>query len=207
MAGWNQDEQSYQWLLGKEDPTIENYTASVTKRYGAAEAREMLKYYAAKDPAEVKLAAGALASDQWIVYSTWRWLEFQVQTGQSAVYRYHFEQAPPVTPGDPTRGVYHSADIEYVFGTLDWKKLPWTEGDRKVSELIQTYWTNFAKTGDPNGGGAPQWPVYNAAGEYAVMHLNPTPSAAADNTRARYLYLDARAKAKRETGSTAAGGQ
>jgi para-nitrobenzyl esterase len=194
MAGWNQDEQAYQGTLGKSEPTVENYTASLKQKYGDAEAAELLKYYSAKNPSEVKVAAGALAGDRFIAYSTWRWLEFQTKLDSVPVYRYHFEQAPPVEAGEPSRGAYHSADIEYVFGTLDWKKLAWTDADRKVSDLMQTYWTNFAKSGDPNCTGVPQWPVYKAS-DYSVMHLIPDAKAAPDDLRPRYLYLDSRAKA------------
>jgi para-nitrobenzyl esterase len=50
-------------------------------------------------------------------------------------------------------------------------------------------WTNFAKSGDPNGAGAPNWPAYNAAGNWQVMRLSPDPGAAADQHRDRYLFL------------------
>jgi len=61
--------------------------------------------------------------------------------------------------------------------------------DRKMSEVIQSYWTNFAKTGDPNGGDLPKWATYNAAGGWQVMHLNETPESRSDALRARYAFL------------------
>jgi hypothetical protein len=130
-----------------------------------------------------------LASAQFIAYSTWMWLELQEQTGKENVYRYHFEEAPPVAGEGPSRGAYHSADIEYVFQTLDWKKLPWTEADRRVSDQMSSYWTNFAKTGDPNGPGLPKWPRY-APEQWEVMHLGSDTHASPDGERARYLFLD-----------------
>ncbi len=54
---------------------------------------------------------------------------------------------------------------------------------------MQSYWTNFAKTGNPNGSGLPNWPTYDAAGNWQVMHLNPTPAATPDQHRDRYLFL------------------
>ena len=55
---------------------------------------------------------------------------------------------------------------------------------------MQTFWTNFARTGDPNGGGAPHWPTYDATGNWQVMHLNADPAAAPDQHRDRYLFLE-----------------
>ncbi|HTD55323.1 MAG TPA: carboxylesterase family protein, partial [Silvibacterium sp.] len=57
----------------------------------------------------------------------------------------------------------------------------------------QTYWTNFARTGDPNGGSnadLPKWPAYNEASGWLVMHLDATPEAKPDSQRERYVFLD-----------------
>jgi para-nitrobenzyl esterase len=72
---------------------------------------------------------------------------------------------------------------------LSSENLPWRPQDEKVSDLMSSYWTNFAKTGDPNGNGLPPWPAY-AAETYQVMHLDADPQSLPDDHRARYLYLD-----------------
>jgi para-nitrobenzyl esterase len=198
LAGWNTDEQAYGRLLGKSEPTKENYAAKIRAEFGN-DADEVLKVYPGNDSQEVKASARDLAGDQFIAYSTWKWLDMQLSTGGSPVYRYHFEQAPPMAAGEASRGAYHSADIEYVFETLDSKHLPWTEEDRKLSGMISSYWTNFAKTGNPNGAGLPQWPGYKSP-KYELMHLHvgttdaakasSRPYAAPDKLRARYELLD-----------------
>jgi para-nitrobenzyl esterase len=55
---------------------------------------------------------------------------------------------------------------------------------------MQQYWTNFARTGDPNGPNLPKWPVYTPAANYPVMHLDVTPAAQPDTLRPRYLFLE-----------------
>jgi para-nitrobenzyl esterase len=205
LAGWNTDEQSAGGFFGKDAQTLENYRAKLKSLYGE-HANEVLKVYPATSESEMMLSAGALAGDRFIAYSTWKWVDEQVQTGDAPVYNYHFEQAPPQPEGKPSHGAYHSADIEYVFETLDSKNLPWTDADRKLSEIVSSYWTNFARNGDPNGPGLPTWPRDTKKDGYQVMHLvegrvaafNGTlthtaeigPHAAASTVRARYELLE-----------------
>lgn len=59
-------------------------------------------------------------------------------------------------PGDDA-GVPHSCDNRYQFGTLDGSWRPYAEEDDRLAGWMQEYWANFAKTGDPNGEGLPEW--------------------------------------------------
>lgn len=170
LAGWNKDEQSAGSFFAKSEMTKENFESIVRKDFGSF-ADQILAVYPYQSAQEMQDSARDLASARFITYATWKWLGQQVATGESPVYRYYFEQAPPVPEGEQTRGAYHSADIKYVFGTLDSEKLKWTQTDRNTSELMGNYWTNFAKKGDPNGPGLPQWPLYQKADGYSVMHL------------------------------------
>ncbi len=165
------------------------------KQFPGNEAAAM-KLYPAGDARQTWLSAVALASDNFISYSTWKWIEVQTATGQAPVYRYLFDHVIPTATGDsPTEA--HATEIEYVFGTLETKKLAWRDSDRKVSALLVSYWTNFAKTGNPNGPGLAEWPVYNAKTRQ-VMKLDVSPNAEAETNRARYELQDARTVALRK---------
>jgi len=196
LAGWNHDEGNYHTFLGSDPPTKENYAKKVTQVFGE-KAPDVLKAFPGETDEQAKSSADLLATANFIGYGTWKWIEMQVKTGDSAVYRYEFDQAPPLAPpaaGAPasteSRGAYHSAEIEFVFGTLDSKKLPWRPEDYELSERMGSYWTNFAKTGNPNGAGLPPWPQYGAKDGYQVTHLAAQPHAAPDTQREQYLLLD-----------------
>jgi len=97
---------------------------------------------------------------------------------------------PAAGPGKVSPGAYHSSEIEFVFGALKSKHVPWRPEDWKVSELMTSYWSNFAKTGDPNGPGLPKWPAYGPGKGYKVMHLVAEPRVETDKHRNRYKLLE-----------------
>ena len=73
--------------------------------------------------------------------------------------------------------------------------MPWEPADRALSDAMMSYWTNFARGGDPNGPGLPAWPRFTGEGGPQVMHLDVKSEARPDVLRARYETLDAALKA------------
>lgn len=201
LAGWNADEAKMMVLFNPQKPTPKSFAEQAQTRFGD-QAAQFLKLYPAADDQQAITSAEALASDDFIAFSTWKWIDMQRKTGASPVYQYRFEQVPATKPDAKMgpipmseAGARHACEIEYVFGTLKSQEgVPWTEGDFKVSDEMSSYWANFVKTGDPNGKGLPEWPKSDAQNGYQVLHLTGKGThAAPDDTRARYEFLDGQA--------------
>ena len=185
LGGWNANEDR-----AAAGTTLASFTELAQKDFGA-DAPSFLKLYPATSDSEALRSADDFASDRFMGYRTWAWLEAQTQTGHAPVYRYFFDLASPGDRNHPiSAGTFHSDDIEYVFGTLDSRPgMKIRPEDRALSEVMQQYWVNFARTGDPNGPGLPNWPVYGPS-SWQVMHLDASPHAEPDKLRDRYLFLD-----------------
>ncbi|XP_067653663.1 cholinesterase-like [Haliotis asinina] len=88
-------------------------------------------------------------------------------SANNSVYLYSFEYRIPSLPIPQWMGVPHSFEIELVFGHALGDAFASTDVDKSVSRSVMTYWTNFAKTGNPNLPETPnyQWPTYNLMDE------------------------------------------
>jgi len=201
LAGWNADEVRGGVVLAKEPPTAKTFVEGVRRQFGPA-ADAILKVFPASTEAEALRSAGDLAGDTFLVYATWKWIVEHARTSGAPVYRYRFDRKIPVAPdtkidGRPATaedvGARHAGEIEYVFGTLDSvPKVTWTDADRKLSDLMTTCWSNFARAGHPNGPGVPSWPRFTGGGDGPqVMHLDVASEARPDEQRKRYEALDA----------------
>lgn len=183
LAGWNANEGG---TPAHQKATVESFAADAEKNFGA-QAAEFLRLYPAGTLEEAKRSASEFAGDQFIAAAAWRWIDAQAATGHSPVYRYYFTHILP--PPADAGGAYHSADIEFVFDNLANKQLKWRDEDLAVAKLMSAYWTNFAKTGDPNGEGLPQWPIYKGDDASQVMKIDTVSTAIPEEHRSRYLFL------------------
>lgn len=192
LAGWNRDEGAGRALHGLSAPGLAGLASYAAGRFGA-EAPEFLRLFAAEDDASAARAAHELSGDDLIALSTWRWMEAHLRTGRAPVFRYRFDQPMPPKPGATTgpKGlVPHAADIPFVFGALADVGNSWDQAHHAVSDLMISYWVNFARSGDPNGPGLPHWPRYSPESGFPVMHLTEHPRVESDLHRERYRFLD-----------------
>jgi para-nitrobenzyl esterase len=148
LVGYNSDEGA----SFSHFSTPQQYVESTRKRYGRF-ADELLKDYPAGQTTVPKTARD-LSRDTAFGWQTWIWARLASQAGKSKVFYYYFDQHPDYPAGSPQYGVGapHAREVPYVFGHLKdlWHEEP-TAADHAISDAMATYWTNFAKYGDPNG--------------------------------------------------------
>ena len=205
LAGWNSAEVPYQAFLRGEAPSPENYKKKVRQEYGD-QAEQVLQLYPGNNVAEVVASATALASDRFINYSTWKWLDLHRKTSAQPVYRYlfskeqppfkpKFEKKQPVNTGQPAplKGAPHAFEIEYAMGNLHSNpEYAWTAEDEKVSAMMMEYFANFIKTGNPNAKHLPAWEAVDKSGSMMLMNLGvPTKQELeTEQSHQRYIFLD-----------------
>lgn len=157
--------------------TLDELRAGIARQYGDMGPRALAAYGLTDGgPGAVDPLLGG-AGAQWMTDIVQRCpanleAEWHAATRQPT-WRYQFERS---IPGREAVGANHGAEVAFVFGNLD-KVAPvrpaWTPADETASAQMQTYWTRFAKTGDPNGDGLPSWPAAAGGGYMAFTAQGP----------------------------------
>lgn len=192
MIGYNSDEGA----SFSPPKTPSDYIAAVKTRYGKF-AGDLLKAYPFDSATDSKTARD-LMRDAAFGWHTWSWAKLQSQAGKSKVFYYYFDQHPdyPVGSARYGYGSPHAQDVAYVFEHLDASNPQTTKNDLEISGAMAVYWTNFAKYGDPNGNGLPEWPAFSDKNP-VVMYFSQTPHTGPVPGAASLEVLDAYFKWRR----------
>lgn len=170
LVGYNSDEGAS--FTRTKDP--KEFVASVEQRYGKF-ADSLLAAYPVGDSTVPKTARD-LSRDAAFGWQTWSWARLQSKTGDSKVFYYYFDQHPDYPKDSPRYGYGspHGQDVAYVFNNLKPEDPNLMSSDYQIADAMSTYWTNFAKNGDPNGEGLPEWPAFTMKNP-KVMYFDQTP--------------------------------
>ncbi len=171
LIGYNSDEGA----SFSHEKTPEQYIEGVKKRYGKF-ADELIKAYPA-GANTVQKTARDLMRDAAFGWHTWSWARLQSKTGKSKVYYYYFDQHPDYPANSPNAGYGspHGQEVAYVFQHVDASNPQTTPSDLKISQTMGTYWTNFAKYGNPNGKNTLEWPAFSDKNPEVMYLTGPTP--------------------------------
>lgn len=139
--------------------TVAQFQTAARRKFGAL-ADDFLKLYPARTDEEAALQNNASARDNSRI-STWLWGTLWRKANQQPLHTYFWTHAMP-GPQHDLRGAFHGSEIPYAFNSLDaMPDVPWTAEDRRIANIMSSYWANIIKTGDPNGSGLPAWPAYD----------------------------------------------
>jgi para-nitrobenzyl esterase len=171
LVGYNSDEGA----SFSPPATTDAYIESVRKRYGLYSER-LLEVYPPGEGKVVKTARD-LTRDAAFGWHMWAWARLQSETGKSKAFVYYFDQHPDysVDSAQEGFGATHGSEVPFVFQHLsETRRTPATPDNVAISDAMATYWINFAKTGDPNGVGVPNWPEFRDT-DSQVMYFAKTP--------------------------------
>ena len=158
LNGFNAKEADA-FLLGTK-ATADNYEELLAEDLGAY-GPDMAKVVPADSPqrdqhfivdamGDAKGALNTCYSAIWFSYSHYVWNNYLIEQGVPT-YEYYF------TKTNDSLSNYHAGELPYAYGNLWRHPGLYSEEDYELSEIMQQYWVNFAKTGNPNGEGLPNW--------------------------------------------------
>jgi para-nitrobenzyl esterase len=180
LTGYNIAEGSGE-LDAPADPA--KYEADIRRIHGAR-ADSYLALYPGGDRAAASTISGG--HDRLMV-SSMAWLKARAAHARTPAFFYDYDRVLPGLRAEKY-GAFHSAELAYVFGTLAALDRPLGPQDARVAAQVQSYWVNFARTGDPNGSGLPRWPAFDPARPQVMQIGDRTaPRAIADPPKVEFL--------------------
>ena len=175
----------------------EDYEKQIRGIFGSY-ADEALKTYPGSTVDEAFHGFGDAFRDMGFAWPSYAWVSLQAKTGKSPAYAAFLAQPSTrsFSPDPRRRGVAHADDILYLNGEFlnQPDKYP---AESAVAEIIQQYWVNFAKTGNPNGKGLPYWPSFDDS-KPTTMQFSNGASLIMRPNREQIDFVDRYYKAKRE---------
>jgi para-nitrobenzyl esterase len=164
LTGWNENEG----IMFGSAKKAADFIKDAQQQYGD-NAKTFLQYYPANNDAEAAVSQLNLSRDQIFGVQNYTWANVQSEQPNVKVFVYRFARKVPATGEYVKYGAFHTGEVPYAYDNLKFVHRPWEDVDHKLANTMSSYWANFAKTGDPNGNGLPQWPAYSTSNKIIMM--------------------------------------
>jgi para-nitrobenzyl esterase len=152
LVGTNSNEGG---LFARGPVTAAAFEKQIRSGYGE-KADVILSAYPHSTDAEASRASADAFREFAFAWPTWAWARMQSQKGKEKAFVYYYDHRTPDSPD----GANHAAEVTYVFGNFGGIGGAPSSEDLALSDMIRSYWINFARTGNPNGSGLSQWPAF-----------------------------------------------
>ncbi len=163
LMGWNQED-----IVSGPPVSAANYISQINKQYGADAAKLFAVYPATNDQIAAQ-SQKELSRDLTFAMQQFFWASVQLHNGKSPVYLYNFNrQLPGYTPATEY-GAFHTAEVAFAYDNLKFVERPFTDVDHQLATRMSNYWSNFIKTGNPNGNDLTKWNKFNANGNWVMI--------------------------------------
>jgi len=166
--------------------------AALFARFGANAQRAREAYDPGGD-APLETVRALMAMDQTMGEPP-RFMSRQVSAQGLPAYFYRFSYVAESMRAEWTGGAPHASELPFVFNTVNARYGDdLTEADRQTAEAANRYWSNFAKTGNPNlpeVSGLPEWPRHDATGNIVLDFTLEGPKALSDPWAARLDVIE-----------------
>jgi para-nitrobenzyl esterase len=182
LMGTNTEEGALSHFTSPPATSEADYLLALERRFGEFSSR-VAAAYPVSDFASPNAALVRVSTDSRYACAVQDFAQRAAATNLD-VYAYNFDLAYAI-PGLETLGPAHGAELTFVFSSLAPEQ--WPIGAQAISDLMQGYWSRFARSGDPNGDAAPEWPMFNTdLGNRLNLDMDPN---VVDNFRSEYCAL------------------
>jgi len=186
LVGTNSDEGG---LFINQPTTGAAFEKRIRNQYGTS-VDAILEVYPHATDTEALRSSKDIMRETTFAWPTWVWATLHSRNGKNKAFVYYFDHRTPMSP----EGAGHGSEISYVFANLT-SMGPMGAGsdgpeDKALSDLMSSYWVNFATNGDPNDPDLPAWPAFNES-DQQVMFFDKDPGARLHPNLDKIMAFDA----------------